>query len=401
MSDEPQYYLTNPSYEWHHLTAECDLIVKEIEDANPAGVLCFSGTEMDLGGIWGNLWDRLNPWCTKTGKKVYVFSSNMPVDYAEEFYRKGFLEWYRCETYDIHNLHNSIRYCLEGRGPATAPVKLYTCYNNRPCDYRTYLIDQLAETGYMLRHGIVTYKKYMEYMINDGLRPDEMYYPFKHYRGTPILIDEDDFDLHQRGYACDNLPRSYLHGAIDIVTESRIDKGEFYLSEKTNKPITARKPFLVLSSPGYHHWLQEYKGIEMYDELFDYSFDFEPDYRVRAQGIVENLQRLWKKYNTPEQFRNLLLLTRPKADRNQLAYWKHVLSGVSTYNNIPFEWFKEKPYPDVYDHITTHYREGEFYTVHHFLNTVSRWYQEHQTYRFNDVEYSLEDILNFPKHASR
>ena len=66
---------------------------------------------------------------------------------------------------------------------------------------------------------------------------------------------EDQFVLNTKPkWVPNRVGPSYLRGVIDIVTESRIDKDEFYLSEKTNKPLLAHKPFLVVGAPGYHKW---------------------------------------------------------------------------------------------------------------------------------------------------
>ena len=61
------------------------------------------------------------------------------------------------------------------------------------------------------------------------------------------LVDESDFVLNTTPeFGCQEFPKSYSRGAIDIVTESRVDPGELYLSEKTNKSLLGHKPFLVV-----------------------------------------------------------------------------------------------------------------------------------------------------------
>ena len=51
---------------------------------------------------------------------------------------------------------------------------------------------------------------------------------------------------------------------------SQIDT--LFITEKTWKPIVFKKPFLVWGGKGIHTKLKEL-GFELYEELFDYSFD--------------------------------------------------------------------------------------------------------------------------------
>ena len=210
-----------------------------------------------------------------------------------------------------------------------SPNLLYTCYNNRPCDYRHYTIDQLAKHD-LLDKGIVTAK----YSTVDQVgQPDyviENSWPFKHIPYGTKLVDEPEFVLNSTPeFGCQMYPQSYDRGAIDIVTESRIDEGEFYLSEKTNKSLLAHKPFLVVSCQGYHRWLKETRGIELYDELFNYSFDDEADYQKRIDGIINNVKRLSEKYTTPEDYQKLYDSVKEKAERN---FFRHMYGMISEKN---------------------------------------------------------------------
>jgi endonuclease III-like uncharacterized protein len=51
------------------------------------------------------------------------------------------------------------------------------------------------------------------------------------------------------------------------------------------------QPFLTLCAKDTHKTLKGY-GFELYDEIFDYSFDSEPDYKDRIRGIIDNVERL-------------------------------------------------------------------------------------------------------------
>ena len=93
--------------------------------------------------------------------------------------------------------------------------------------------------------------------------------------------------------------------------------------------MLAKKPFLVLGPQGYHKWLQETKGIEMYDEIFDYGFDDEPLLEHRIEGIVQNIRLLDGK-----ELDYILKITNTKCEKNLCAYQTISHDGDTTHINM-------------------------------------------------------------------
>lgn len=167
-------------------------------------------------------------------------------------------------------------------------TKLYTCYNRNPVIARAMLVDLLAKEN-LLNDGIVTF----HYPEN---------YQWKYHDGSKLL-DEIDFTLNPSEsttgniYYAYSLPESYCHGFIDIVceTEARPNYTDecYFLSEKSYKPLIVCKPFITLQAQHFHtKYLKEFYGFELYEEMFDYSFDSCENLNDRINGIVENLKRL-------------------------------------------------------------------------------------------------------------
>lgn len=297
-------------------------IATDIEKVNPDRVLIFSGSEMDFDLIYGELYYMLGDWCKTQNKKIHIFVSNVPPNTFPP-------EWVEVhkfvQTYDVANIVNAQNW-HKNNLVKPMPTKLFSCYNGRTADYRLYLVDQLAKYDLLE----ISRTVYRQAMNPDLIHPDSWMY----YNGTPILIDEETYPECDPKYH--GFPRKYMDGCIDIVTETRFEENCHYMSEKTARAVTTLKPFLVLSSPGYHTWL-EHKGIEKYDEIFDYSFDDEKDFRDRAKGIVRNLVRLSKEYKTPEDYARLLEMLKPKLKRNLINYVDHVYSGRSILPFLP-DW---------------------------------------------------------------
>jgi hypothetical protein len=95
----------------------------------------------------------------------------------------------------------------------------------------------------------------------------------------------------EHGYHKDNfnygVPKEYFYALIDIVTESYVTFSSHF-SEKSYKPLIHKKPFLTFAGPYYYDTLKKY-NFELYDELFDYSFD---KIENKEQRISETLLQL-------------------------------------------------------------------------------------------------------------
>jgi hypothetical protein len=115
---------------------------------------------------------------------------------------------------------------------------------------------------------------------------DSVYMGFKYQYWKPkrMILDMNiDVKFNQ-----ETMPLEFNQSFMQLVTES--DDESMFITEKTATPILLNKPFLVASNFGFHNRLREL-GFVDYDELFDYSFDNEPNMRIRYEGIVENVKR--------------------------------------------------------------------------------------------------------------
>jgi hypothetical protein len=90
-------------------------------------------------------------------------------------------------------------------------------------------------------------------------------------------------------------PEEFNTTLLSVVAESTTST--VFITEKTWTPILFEKPFLVLGGKGFHATLKNL-GFQLYDELFDYSFDQFNTESERIDGIISNLKNLvGKDYN--------------------------------------------------------------------------------------------------------
>lgn len=282
----------------------CDDIIKK----NPDHILLFCQIEFDYKFIFNKFFQLITPYLEKTNKVI-----NLIAPYIDKnFYNKHIV------------VEGSYGFYLTGRGTIKECIekniefkfnkktKLFTNYNNNNKYPRAMLVDQLVRYN-LLKYGIVT-------LVNPVMRlPDNSLYEYKYHDGL-ALFDELDFKLNsQPKHLAGCLPKSYLNGLIDIASESTYDEGQFFITEKTTKPLGALKPFLVYGSKHVHKHLYEYYGIDYYDEWFDYSFDSCDSLEDRIKGIINNLLRL---KNIPmAELEKMYNQSKPKMIKNRESYY--------------------------------------------------------------------------------
>jgi hypothetical protein len=93
---------------------------------------------------------------------------------------------------------------------------------------------------------------------------------------------------------------------LEIITETTT-KAHF-VTEKTIRPLSARMPFLTISSPGYLEHLH-YLGFKTFGDFWDESYDNIKDTHTRIKTVVSILTDLISSeqiYNLYNECRNVL-----------------------------------------------------------------------------------------------
>jgi hypothetical protein len=270
--------------------------INDIKTLNPKHLLVWSDTEYEIHNILKNFFAKIDPWLKANDKYITVIApgfdrkitDNILVEGGHGYYlvSRQILSYHPNENFDQVHLHSD---------------KLFTLYCNRGSVERVQMIDTVVREN-LLSSGIVTFKS--AYFGEDQHR-------WKYHDGSR-LYDEDEYDATNPNYAPTYFPKSFLRGFIDIVCESRVDDKEYFPTEKTIKSIVAQKPFLALSCQHYHQYLRDDYGIEMYDEIFDYSFDSKPNITDRIEGIVENVKRM---KDMDKNYLHSLILSKLKSNK--------------------------------------------------------------------------------------
>lgn len=212
--------------------------------------------------------------------------------------------------------------------------------NGVPKLHRCLMQDILSEQD-LLKHGKYSWR---------NLRNSGHWYNFKHWNEHQIFLDQSDPNtlFHQ-----EIIPPVYKNCFMQLVPETHEDR--FFLTEKTSIPLFFNKPFLVAGSQYFHQRLNGL-GFKSYDEIFDYSFDSEPDLEKRYRMLSEQIKRWTNK--SREEWTKAYKLVFDKCVYNKALAIKYVFDE----SNYPSIW-KELATPE-YDHL----QHVNPYHLNKFLN---------------------------------
>lgn len=176
--------------------------------------------------------------------------------------------------------------------------KLFVCFINKGKYHRRVLIDLICENE-LFDNSIVTWHSQTTTFV------DSKIYDFKCWQETELLFD-DYYTDYPRPFLESSLKTKCL---INLVTETH--REGLFLSEKTWKPIITGHPFISLGAKNQNNAMKEL-GFELYDELFDYTFDDANTIEERANGLIKNLVKL-----KDEELTNLYNLVKEKVQFNK------------------------------------------------------------------------------------
>lgn len=187
----------------------------------------------------------------------------------------------------------------------------YITMNKAPKVHRAMMMDMLAKYE-LIDKGVCIW------------REPARNYQYQYWTEELLMRDQKEGFRYQ-----EQLPVEYALSFMQIVPES--DEEIFTMSEKTGMALYFNKPFLVMGCMNFHKILQEL-GFKLYDELFDYSFDSEPDTLKRCELIAQNVQRYADK--TPDELKELY-----KSVFEKCVYNKEVAIKLATNSElIPEVW---------------------------------------------------------------
>ena len=155
---------------------------------------------------------------------------------------------------------------------------------------------------------------------------------------SPYVLDFDANSisdwLNQRILIPEHFLNSYFSFVTETTFENCLEENVLFVTEKVYQPIMQYHPFIVAANIGFLEHMRQH-GYNTFPELFDESYDQEPDIRLRTKIILDNIDRICKMstsdlhkiyYNDKfqkklEHNRNLFLKNRGTSKWEQVIEW--------------------------------------------------------------------------------
>lgn len=145
--------------------------------------------------------------------------------------------------------------------------------NNQPHLHRCKMIDELSQRD-MISKGAVSWHY------------PNVNYKWKHWKPKRLILDEKYVEVVDSFVT---FPPQMKTSFMSLIAEATTKVP--FVTEKTWTAIFFKKPFLMINAPGAHSYLNTL-GFVNYDEVFDYSFDNEPNEDLRINKVIDNVQSI-------------------------------------------------------------------------------------------------------------
>jgi hypothetical protein len=189
---------------------------------------------------------------------------------------------------------------------------LYLTYNRNPRHHRVQLILNLLKHNIFDR-GLISLSE-LVYETPEDANVEHVDFL---KNNSPFVISEG-CDLFFN-MCCNITKEDYEKTFVSMVTETLVDEGTLFISEKIWKPIMVGHPFIVYGNLGTLKFLKS-MGYRTFDKWINEEYDNEPDSGKRCNMITEELVKLSTK--TVEELKLIRSEMNEVCDYNQKWYKK-------------------------------------------------------------------------------
>jgi hypothetical protein len=244
--------------------------------------------------------------------KLHIIANSEKSEIVEQFFRKhkNFYSWY----YFFHGFaaldwYRDFQYL----NPKSFDYfdKVFISHNHlisKKRSYRLHLVSNFINRK-LDKHGYVSlflkdiHGTWLNEITNTECLLDkrakvQVYNALKNLSG-PLIIDTDD----PNGEMSAKVDHKELTKALwHVVSETIFFDRKLHLTEKIFKPISVKRPFILVAAPGNLAYLKRY-GFKTFDRWIDESYDSEQDDYLRIEKITNEVDKLCKL--SPEELKTM------------------------------------------------------------------------------------------------
>lgn len=122
--------------------------------------------------------------------------------------------------------------------------------------------------------------------------------------------------------------KTYSNIALEIVSETIVDEGSFFITEKTLRPILHGRLFMIIGSPGFEKKLKSI-GFDIFDDIIDKSSYDQLLKFYRINRIYDLLDILLNKYDL-----QLMKKLKSRLEKNSKLMKEFILDEKEKYQQL-------------------------------------------------------------------
>jgi hypothetical protein len=278
--------MTSKNHIFYQLWSEKNIttILSDIDTYQPKNITIFGVEEWEIGGLF-----KQDGFLEELENKLELNNINLHIifgtdDSYESFYgnyiflpkkNTTITTWPMFWLYNTH--HNLIEKNItifDQSQDVFEIDRLFMSLNNKALPHRCLLMDKLCGND-LINYGNISW-----------MEPETTNHEWECWEPKKLILDEE-YPKSLDSYV--TIPHEYKKVLVNLIPESTTNVP--FLTEKTFIAILLNQPFLILGSANIHKTLVNH-GFELYDEIFDYSFDSLTDTNERIDGIITNLKNI-------------------------------------------------------------------------------------------------------------
>jgi hypothetical protein len=172
-------------------------------------------------------------------------------------------------------------------------TKYFSSLNRRKRMYRAISTFLLCQETFSSK-ALISHDAINEYDIDTWFKDYDQNEVRRWAKTLPLTIDYNNFDSGHLWV--DSMPYSHIHHQtlFQLVNETYVETKNntgLFFTEKTFKPIEHFQPFIIYGCPGSNHYFKNF-GYKIYDDWFDYSFDYIEDHILRYKQILSQIKEV-------------------------------------------------------------------------------------------------------------
>jgi len=239
------------------------------------------------------------------GKQFFYLSSNLKEENGHNEFMSSNPQYANNKinivvVNELNNVILNFPYQINDADITIVPKKSFYCFNHRPAAHRLLLLQKLYHNNNLDKIYASCFqpdKDTFDGFVSDYFGSSQIPKLESFYKKLPLILDYA-FSSNGENTLYSTVPLEiFRNSAAALVTETLhkdFNNTSLFYSEKTFKPMWYGLPTLIAGQKDANRYLKDNLGFELYDEIFDYTFDSVEDMPTRMQLVADQVDYINK-----------------------------------------------------------------------------------------------------------